>query len=73
MPDGELDSYMDALQHYIQRDRGISISGAPIGCDFDIGDDYSMGKFEDQYGDYMNDSPHLFIGSEYDSYVQNSG
>ena len=73
VPDGELDSYMDALQHYIQRDRGISISGAPIGCDFDIGDDYSMGKFEDQYGDYMNDSPHLFIGSEYDSYVQNSG
>ena len=73
VPDGELDHYCDVLQYFIQRDRGISISDAPIGCDFEIGDDYSMGKFEDQYGDYMNDSPHLFIGSEYDSYVQNTG
>jgi DNA polymerase I-like protein with 3'-5' exonuclease and polymerase domains len=56
VPDGELDTYMDALQHYIQRDRGLSISGAPIGCDFDVGDDYSMGKFDKQYGDYMSDS-----------------
>jgi hypothetical protein len=31
-------------------DRGISIPGAPVGCDFDVGDDYSMGKFEKQYG-----------------------
>jgi len=30
-------------------DRGIFIPGAPIGCDFEIGDDYSMGKFEKQY------------------------
>ena len=55
VPDGELDIYMDALQHYIQRDRGLSISNAPIGCDFEVGDDYSMGKFDKQYGDYMND------------------
>jgi DNA polymerase-1 len=73
VPNEELDIYCSSLQEFIQRDRGISISGAPIGCDFDTGDDYSMGKFEDQYGDYMNDSPHLFIGSEYDSYVQNTG
>ena len=31
-------------------DRGIKIPGAPVGCDFEIGDDYSMGKFEKQYG-----------------------
>ena len=62
VPDGELDIYCDYLQHFIQRDRGISISNAPIGCDFDIGDDYSMGKFDDKYGDYMNDS-----------YIQNTG
>ena len=73
VPNEEIDAYCTALEHFIQKDRGISNSDAPIGCDFDIGDDYSMGKFEDQYGDYMNDSPHLFIGPEYDSYVQNPG
>ncbi|HIG57946.1 MAG TPA: DNA polymerase [Flavobacteriales bacterium] len=62
VPDGEIKQYCEVLQYFIQRDRGLSISGAPIGCDFDIGDDYSMGKFEDQYGDYMNDS-----------YIQNPG
>ncbi len=50
VPDGEIDSYMEALQKYIQLDRGISIPGAPVGCDFEVGDDYSMGKFEKLYG-----------------------
>ena len=58
----EIDTYCETLQHFIQKDRGLSISDAPIGCDFEIGDDYSMGKFDKQYGDYMNDS-----------YIQNSG
>lgn len=50
VPDEEIDSYMEALQKYIQLDRGISIPGAPVGCDFEVGDDYSMGKFEKLYG-----------------------
>ena len=50
VPDGEIDSYMEALQKYIQLDRGLSIPGAPVGCDFEVGDDYSMGKFEKLYG-----------------------
>jgi DNA polymerase I-like protein with 3'-5' exonuclease and polymerase domains len=70
VPNEEIDAYCTALEHFIQKDRGISISDAPIGCDFDIGDDYSMGKFETQY---MDDCPHLFLGPEYDSYVQNPG
>jgi hypothetical protein len=32
-------------------DRGVSIPNCPIGCDFEIGDDYSMGKFEEVYGE----------------------
>ena len=34
-------------------DRGISIPGAPVGCDFDVHDDYSLGKFEKMYGDHI--------------------
>ena len=44
-----VDVYSQILQTCIQRDRGISIPGCPIGCDFDIGDDYSFGKFEKTY------------------------
>jgi DNA polymerase I-like protein with 3'-5' exonuclease and polymerase domains len=50
VPDEEIDIYCEKLQHWIQLDRGINIPGAPVGCDFDIGEDYSMGKFEKQYG-----------------------
>ena len=50
VPYGEVDVYCDQLEHYIQMDRGISIPGTPVGCDFEVGDDYSMGKFEKQYG-----------------------
>jgi len=49
VPEGEVDFYCEILQKFIQLDRGISISGAPVGCDFEIGDDYSMGKFEKMY------------------------
>mgnify|MGYP006888864054 CR=1 FL=1 len=38
------------LKECIQRDRGCSIPGAPVGCDFEIGEDYSMGKWEKFYG-----------------------
>ena len=37
------------VKECVQRDRGLSIPGSPVGCDFDIGDDYSFGKFEDKY------------------------
>jgi DNA polymerase I-like protein with 3'-5' exonuclease and polymerase domains len=50
VPEEEIDTYSEKLKHWIQLDRGIIIPGAPVGCDFDIGDDYSMGKFEKQYG-----------------------
>ena len=49
VPEDEVDFYCEILQKFIQLDRGISISGAPVGCDFEIGDDYSMGKFEKMY------------------------
>ncbi len=50
VPENEIEDYCNRLKHWVQYDRGISIPGAPVGCDFEIGDDYSMGKFEKQYG-----------------------
>ena len=44
-----VDSYCTLVKQCVQRDRGLSIPGSPVGCDFDIGDDYSFGKFEDKY------------------------
>jgi len=49
VPEDEIDFYCENLKRFIQMDRGVSISGAPVGCDFEIGDDYSMGKFEKRY------------------------
>ena len=46
-----VDEYSAKLKECIQRDRGCSIPGAPVGCDFEIGEDYSMGKWEKFYGD----------------------
>ena len=34
---------------FVQKDRGFSIPGCPVGCDFDVHDDYSLGKFEAKY------------------------
>ena len=50
VPEDEIDFYSEHLRRFVQMDRGIYISGAPVGCDFEIGDDYSMGKFEKLYG-----------------------
>ena len=50
VPEKEVYAYTEALRNYIQLDRGLSIPGCPIGCDFEVGDDYSMGKFEKLYG-----------------------
>jgi DNA polymerase I-like protein with 3'-5' exonuclease and polymerase domains len=50
VPEEEVPEYCEILQTYVQLDRGVSIPGAPVGCDFEIGEDYSMGKFEIKYG-----------------------
>jgi len=50
VPDDEVDHYSEMLLHFVQLDRGINIPGAPVGCDFEIDTDYSMGKFEKLYG-----------------------
>ena len=47
----EVDDYCEVVRRNVQKDRGISIPGTPIGCDFDIGDDYSFGKFDSKYGE----------------------
>ena len=44
-----VDSYRYLVRECIQKDRGVSIPDCPVGCDFDIGDDYSFGKFEAKY------------------------
>ena len=50
VPEEEVEVYCEKLQAYIQQDRGIFIPGAPVGCDFEIDTDYSMGKYEKLYG-----------------------
>jgi len=49
VPDNEIEQYCEKLRYFVQLDRGISIPGAAVGCDFEIGEDYSMGKFEKFY------------------------
>ena len=51
VPEDEVDHYCEKLLHFVQLDRGLSIPGAPVGCDFEIDDDYSMGKFVKMYGE----------------------
>ena len=49
VPEDEIELYSKKLQEFIQKDRGLSIPGTPVGCDFDIGEDYSFGKFAKKY------------------------
>jgi len=51
VPEDEIEHYNEKLLHFVQMDRGISIPGAPVGCDFDVAEDYSLGKFSKMYGD----------------------
>ena len=53
VPEDEVDFYSEHLRRFVQMDRGIYITGAPVGCDFEIGEDYSMGKFSKLYGDHI--------------------
>lgn len=52
VPDEEVDTYCDVLRSFVQTDRGLSIPGTPIGCDFEIGDDYSFGKYEKYHAEW---------------------
>ena len=38
----QVEAYGELLRGFIQTDRGVSIPGTPIGCDFEVADDYSM-------------------------------
>lgn len=49
VPEEELEWYQNKLREHIQKDRGLSIPGCPIGIDIEVGQDYSMGKFEEKY------------------------
>jgi len=52
VPEGEIEHYKEKLLHFVQLDRGLTIPGSPIGCDFEIiHEDYSNGKFSKLYGD----------------------
>jgi DNA polymerase I-like protein with 3'-5' exonuclease and polymerase domains len=45
VPDDEIEEYRTALAACIQKNRGVSIPGFPIGVDFEIGEDYSFDKY----------------------------
>lgn len=45
----EVDHYCQKLNEFVQLDRGLTIPGCPIGTEFDVGSDYSFGKFEDKF------------------------
>jgi DNA polymerase I-like protein with 3'-5' exonuclease and polymerase domains len=42
VPEAEVEAYSEALRGFVQMDRGVSIPGTPIGCDFEVAYDYSM-------------------------------
>ncbi len=49
VPDEEVEQYTTMATSCIKTNRGLSIAGCPIGCDVDIHEDYSMGKFSAKY------------------------
>jgi len=53
VPQHEIDHYSKKLKEFMQFNRGVYIEGCPVGCDFDVADDYSLGKFEKQYGELV--------------------
>lgn len=54
----DVDKYKEVLAYNTQKDRGFSIPGCPIGIDQEVGDDYSFGKWDDEwkecYEDYVS-------------------
>ncbi len=53
VPEDEVEDYKERLVHFVQKDRGVSIPGVPIGCDIDVSEDYSNGKFMSKYGEEL--------------------
>lgn len=53
VPEDEIEAYKKIIKDCVQVDRGLTIPGCPIGCDFEVGDDYSFGKFEEKYGESL--------------------
>ena len=51
VPEHEVEEYQAKLLEFVQMDRGVSIPGVAVGCDFDVADDYSLGKFDKVYGE----------------------
>ena len=49
VPEDEMEVYCENLKSFVQKDRGGSIPGCPVGCDFEIGNDYSFGKWDKYY------------------------
>ena len=49
VPEDEMEVYCENLKSFVQKDRGVSIPGCPVGCDFEIGNDYSFGKWDKYY------------------------
>ena len=53
VPEHEIDHYCKKLKEFMQKDRGVYISGCPITCEFEIAEDYSNGKFEKNYSQLL--------------------
>ena len=49
----DVEVYQEVLNRNIQKDRGVSIPDCPIGTDFKVHNDYSMGKFMKEYGNQL--------------------
>ena len=49
VPETEMDVYCKNLKSFVQKDRGFSIPNCPVGCDFEIGQDYSFDKWDKYY------------------------
>ena len=45
----EVEKYCSYLKSCIETDRGLTIPGCPIGTEFEVGEDYSFGKFEKRF------------------------
>jgi DNA polymerase I-like protein with 3'-5' exonuclease and polymerase domains len=46
VPIADVPEYERILTGFVQKDRGVSIPGTPIGCEFEVGLDYSLGNKE---------------------------
>lgn len=54
----EVEKYCTYLKTCIEADRGLTIPGCPIGTEFEVGNDYSFGKFEEKFLKNNSELPH---------------